>query len=51
MTLNARQSTEDSLWKIKPDDNLAKFLENKQKKIKNSTANPRISACKSIRKV
>ena len=30
MTLNARQSPEDSLWKIKPDYNWAKFWENKQ---------------------
>ena len=30
MTLNARQSPEDSLWKIKTDDNQAKFWENEQ---------------------
>ena len=30
MTLNASQSPEDNLYKIKTDDNRAKFLENKQ---------------------
>ena len=30
MTLNARQSPEYNLLKIKPNDNRAKFLENKE---------------------
>ena len=38
MTLNARQSPENSLQKIKPDDNRAKFLENKQNSEKFETS-------------
>ena len=40
MILNVRQSPEDSLKKINPDDNRAKF-EKISKTVKNSTVRPR----------